>query len=437
MIGRAILLSGTLISFGFATCAHAQETRSIALVLDASGSMNARLAGGGTRIDAAKAAVAAFVGKLDPSIRIGYRVYGHQSPTKARNCKDTELLVGFGPASANRAAILAKTKGVRARGYTPITYVIQLAAADIGKEPGTRTIVLVSDGKETCAGDPCAAAKALAAADARLVIHTIGFNVDAAARYQLQCIARVARGTYSDATGAADLGASLGKVAAAKPEPKPAPKPPQAKPPQSKTTITVTRPKPGRLQIKNPDFRGHRVTEAETGKDFGVFSNMTFMDLPAGIYNVAFGPTVWRSVEVRAGETTVLEPGTIEVRNASGAGHKVLDWETGIEVGNVSSFVRRLSVMPSTFTVMFGDAKWENIEIKAGENRVLNPAVIVVNGASGAGHNVYAEDGTRVGNVSSFAHRMPVPPGKYMIEIEKQKIALDLQEGQQMEINLK
>jgi hypothetical protein len=437
MIGRAILLSGTLISFGFASFADAQESRSIALILDASGSMNARLTGGSTRIDAAKAAVAAFVGKLDPAIRIGYRVYGHQSPTKARNCKDTELLVGFGPASANRDAILAKTKGVRARGYTPITYVIQLAAADIGKEPGARTIVLVSDGKETCAGDPCAAAKALAAADARLVIHTIGFNVDAAARYQLQCIARVARGTYSDATGAADLGASLGKVAAAKPAPEPAPKPPQAKPPQSKTTITIAKPKPGRLQIKNPDFRGHRVTEAETGKSVGLFSNMTFMDLPAGIYNVAFGPTVWRSVEVRAGETTVLEPGTIEVRNASGAGHKVLDWETGVEVGNVSSFVRRLSVMPSTFTVMFGNARWENIEIKAGENRVLNPAVIVVNGASGAGHNVYAEDGTRVGNVSSFVHRMPVPPGKYTIEIEKQKIPLDLAEGQEMEINLK
>jgi hypothetical protein len=428
MIGRAILLSGTLISFGFVSYADAQETRSIALILDASGSMNARLAGGGTRIDAAKAAVAAFVGKLDTAIRIGYRVYGHQSPTKARNCKDTELLVGFGPASANRDAILAKTKGVRARGYTPITYVIQLAAADIGKEPGARTIVLVSDGKETCAGDPCAAAKALAAADAKLVIHTIGFNVDTAARYQLQCIARVARGTYSDATGAADLGASLGKVTDAKPAPPPA---------QKKTTITITRPKPGKLQIKNPDFRGHRVTEAETGKDFGLFSNMTFMDLPAGIYNVAFGPTVWRSVEIRAGETTVLDPGTIEVRNASGAGHKVLDWETGIEVGNVSSFVRRLSVIPSTFTVMFGNAKWENVEIKAGENRVLNPAVIVVNGASGAGHNVYAEDGTRVGNVSSFVHRMPVPPGKYTIEIEKQKIPLDLVEGQQMEINLK
>ena len=46
-----------------------------------------------------------------------------------------------------------------------------------------RYVALVSDGKETCPGDPCAVAKALAAADAKLVIHTIGFNVDAAARY--------------------------------------------------------------------------------------------------------------------------------------------------------------------------------------------------------------------------------------------------------------
>ena len=317
--------------------------------------------------------------------RIGYRVYGHQSPTSARNCKDTELMVDFGPASANRDAILAKTQTVKAQGYTPITYVIELAARDIAKEPGSRTLVLVSDGKETCPGDPCAAAKALAEADANLVIHTIGFNVDAAARFQLQCMARVARGTYSDATGAADLGARLGAVAAAKPAPPPK---------QTKTAITITKPKPGKLQIKNPDFRGHNVTDAESGKAFGTFHNMTFMDLPAGIYNVAFGPTVWRSVEIRPGETTTLDPGVLEVTNGSPVGHKVLDWETGVEVGTVSGFVPRLSVLPSTFTVMFGNARWDNIEIKAGEHKVLNPAVIVVNGASGAGYQVRAEDGT-------------------------------------------
>jgi hypothetical protein len=285
--------------------------------------------------------------------------------------------------------------------------------------------VLVSDGKETCEGDPSAAAKALAEADAKLVIHTIGFNVDAAARFQLQCIARMARGTYSDAAGAADLGARLGAAAA------------KAPPPQSKTRMTMTRPKPGRLQIKNPDFLGHDVTEAETGKTVGNFHNMTFMDLPVGLYNVAFGPTLWKSVEVRAGETTVLDPGVIEVHNASPSGHKVLDWETGVEVGNVSSSVTRLSVLPSTFTVMFGNARWDNIEVKAGEHKVLNPAVIVVNGASGAGHKVHAEDGTLVGDVSSFMHLLPVPPGKYTIEIDDQKIPLDLKEGQRMEIDVK
>jgi hypothetical protein len=67
--------------------------------------------------------------------------------------------------------------------------------------------------------------------------------------------------------------------------------------------------------------------------------------LPPGIYNVAFGPTLWRSVEIKASETTVLEPGTIEVQNPLGSGHKVLDWETGTEVGDVSSFVSRLSVI--------------------------------------------------------------------------------------------
>jgi hypothetical protein len=334
-------------------------------------------------------------------------------------------MVGFGAAAANGDAIRAKTQAVRAQGYTPITHVIQLAAADVAREPGTRSVVLVSDGKETCEGDPCAAAKALAEADAKLVIHTIGFNVDAAARYQLQCVARVARGTYSDASGAADLGARLGAAAAAKP------------PPQTKTTMTITRSKPGRLQIKNPDFRGHKVTEAATGKATGNFHNMTFMELPAGLYNVAFGPTVWKSVEVKAGETTVLDPGIIEVQNASSSGHKVLDWETGVEVGDVSSSVSRLSVLPSTFTVVFGNARWDNIEVKAGEHKVLNPAVIVVNGASGAGHKVHAEDGTLVGNVSSFMHLLPVPPGQYSIEIDAQKIPLDLQEGQRMEIDIK
>jgi len=427
MIRRTALSLGTGFAFIIATAAQAQDGRSIALILDASGSMNAKLASGQTRLEAAKAAVAAFVEKLDPKTRLSYRAYGHQSPTRDKNCRDTELLVDFGAAGTNKEAILAKTRDVKAQGYTPITHAIQLAAADVGKEPGTRAVVLVSDGKETCEGDPCAAAKALADADARLVIHTIGFNVDAAARYQLQCVARVARGTYSDASGAADLGARLGAVAAAKP---PEARPP-APPPASKTTMTITRPKPGKLEIQNADrFIAHKVTEVDTGKEFPEMSSFrSIIELPAGLYNVTFGPTVWKSVEVKAGETTVLNPGVIEIKDASPSGHKVLDWETGVEVGDISSFTSRLTVLPSTFTVMFGSAEWRHIDIKAGEHKVLNPAVIVVNGAdAGKGYDVRAEDGTLAGNISSFTSRLPVPPGRYTIEIDGKRVPLELAE---------
>ena len=166
MVRRLAYLACAILIVGLAAKPNAQESRSIALILDASGSMNARLSAGDTRIDAAKEAVR----RSSPSsIRASGFVLSRLRPPvadRAHDCKDTELMVDFAPASTNRDAIIAKTQTVKAQGYTPITYVIELAAADVAKETGARTIVLVSDGKETCDGDPCAAAKALAEADA-------------------------------------------------------------------------------------------------------------------------------------------------------------------------------------------------------------------------------------------------------------------------------
>jgi hypothetical protein len=248
----------------------------------------------------------------------------------------------------------------------------------------------------------------------------------------------VARGTYTDASGAADLGASLGKVAIAKPAPPAAPPPAAKAPPSSKTTITIAKPKPGRLEITNPDVAGHEVTVAESGQAVGQFFGViTSLDLPAGLYNVSFGPTIWKSIEVKPGETTVLDPGVIEMTVVGASGHKVLDWETGVEVGELSGVIYRRSVLPSTFTVTFGGIEWKNIEVKAGEVKVLNPAVISVDPPETGGNKVYAEDGTLVGTILGVISELPVPPGKYTIEVGGEKVPLDLAEGQTMEINLK
>ncbi len=92
------------------------------------------------------------------------------------------------------------------QGYTPISYALQQAANDLTSEEATvHTVVLVSDGKETCPGDPCAVARSLAEADTKLVIHTIGAGVDNGTREQLACIAKAARGLYQDAANTAEL----------------------------------------------------------------------------------------------------------------------------------------------------------------------------------------------------------------------------------------
>ncbi len=430
------------LAFGasLAVSAPANAGKSIALILDASGSMNAQLPEGRTRIEAAKAAVDEIVGKLPPDVRISLRAYGHQSPTSKHDCKDTQLMVGFDGLAANKAAILAKAHSIKAQGYTPITYVIKLAAEDVGKEDAKpRVVILVSDGKETCEGDPCATAKALADADASLVIHTIGFAVDAAAKYQLQCIARVARGKYYDANSAGKLAEALGEAAKAEaPPPPPAPPPTASPAPRETTRIVIAGPpKPGKLAIQNAEMMGHIVTEAETDKQVGKLSSFTTsIELPAGFYNVAFGKTIWKSIEVKSGATTTIVPAVLEIRNASISGHRVLDNETGEDLGGIVSTNPRMTVLPSTFAVTFDKAVWRNIEVEDGEHKVLNPGTIKVEGAPVNGIPIMDAEGTVVSKVSGTQNSTTLPPGNYTLEIHNQKVPVDLAEGQDVVIQM-
>jgi hypothetical protein len=93
-------------------------------------------------------------------------------------------------------------------------------------------------------------------------------------------------------------------------------------------------------------------------------------------------------------------------------------------------------VLPSTFSVTFGGIAWEHIDVGAGEHVVLNPAVIVVTPAPPQGARISTEDGTEVGRLAGVNTRMPVPPGRYTVEIGGQRVPLDLAEGQLMEIKL-
>ena len=409
-----------LLAVGWFLTAAAQERRSIELILDASGSMNGRLADGTVKIKAAKQAVAKLVENLAGESRLAFRAYGHQSPTKARDCKDTQLVVGFGSIDSNRSQVVEQANGMRAQGYTPITYVIGLAADDLKQEAvGKRIIILVSDGKETCEGDPCATARKLKEADASLVIHTIGFAADDATRFQLQCVAAATGGTYFNPGSAGGLVDSLGKAAAASQE----------------TTIKISKKKgPGRLKIAAAGLGSHNVIDPETGEKVANISKFkTVVDLPAGIYNVTFGKAVWKSIVVKPEETTVLEAGVLRIKNADSRGHQILDSETGEKIASIDKFVSSATLIPSTFDVTFGKAVWPGVTIKAGETKILKPGVINVTGAKAT---VLDAAGKTLNKLDMFRSSTSLPPGEYTVRVEGQDVPVKLVKGKIVNIKI-
>jgi Ca-activated chloride channel family protein len=128
--------------------------------------------------------------------------------------------------------------GLNAKGKTPITASLSEAGKFLAQKETKTTVVLISDGLETCKEDPCAKAKDLKSKGIKFVVHVVGFDVDQKAADQLNCIASAGGGRYFKADNTQELSAALGKVQQAvaddkelkEPEPAPlAPKAPQVK----------------------------------------------------------------------------------------------------------------------------------------------------------------------------------------------------------------
>lgn len=188
------------------------EDNELLMLMDASESMSEKDEGDTVRIEAARDALHGVVGGLDDSLNVGLRVFSGEVTDHDDDaaCTDSELVQEI--ASGNRDELdsaIDEYDAVGAR--TPISYALEQAAEDLGDE-GQRTIVLVSDGEENCAPDPCVAASNLADKGVDVAIHAVGYNVDGAAREQLECIADAGNGEYFDATDGDQLKSTLARL---------------------------------------------------------------------------------------------------------------------------------------------------------------------------------------------------------------------------------
>lgn len=154
------------------------ELTRILFVFDASGSMFSEW-DNEYKIDVAKRILIKLADSLaqEPDIQTALRIYGHQYPASQRNCRDTKLEVPFITSNANDK-IRQTLQGIRPKGITPIAYSLERAASDFPrKSPSKNVIILITDGKEECQGDPCAVARALLKRGVSLKPFVIGLNM--------------------------------------------------------------------------------------------------------------------------------------------------------------------------------------------------------------------------------------------------------------------
>ena len=186
--------------------------RAVQIVVDASRSMWGQI-DGVSKMAIAKETLEEVSYWLPADIDLSLRAYGSTSAVESSNCADSNLLVSFG--EVNRDPIRRAIASLRPTGQTPIAYALNQAGRDFEGLDSDRAIVLVSDGIESCNGDPVMAAQALR--EQGIIVHLIGFGMGNAAdedTASLQAVASASGGRFVTAGSAEELKAALAETVA-------------------------------------------------------------------------------------------------------------------------------------------------------------------------------------------------------------------------------
>jgi len=181
----------------------------VELILDASGSMLKKM-NGTPRIDIAKNAVIKLVmNSLEPKTPFALRVFGHM---EADSCR-TDLEIPLNP--LDKAQTVSKVKSIQAKNLakTPIGKSLRMISDDLAGVEGKTIIVLITDGEETCDGDPQKEIQSLIDQGYDVRVNIVGFAIDELMlKETFREWARVGNGSYFDAADADELADSIQKA---------------------------------------------------------------------------------------------------------------------------------------------------------------------------------------------------------------------------------
>lgn len=172
----------------------------IMILLDSSGSMADKVKGG-VKMDLAKKAVKEFVSNMPEGANVSLVVYGHKGSNagadKKVSCGSTEEIYPLG--AYDGKTFQSSLNKFKPTGWTPLAGSMRLAQEKLASHTGSNVqniVYVVSDGVETCDGDPVKAAEQLNESNMKAVVNIIGFDVDNEGQKALKEVADAGGGTY-------------------------------------------------------------------------------------------------------------------------------------------------------------------------------------------------------------------------------------------------
>jgi hypothetical protein len=315
-----------------------QNEINVQLILDSSGSMAEEIAPGTTRIDAARGALNEVINILptNPGINVGFRVYGHEgNNTQAGrpvSCQSSELRVPM--EGVDKDALRSEVDAFQPVGWTPIALSLNRAAGDFPAASDTvkNAVVLVTDGLETCGGNPCTASRNLISGPGQVVTHVIGFALREEERANLQCIVDESGGLLLGAENADELRDAIFTVL-------------------EEVEVVVTS---GELEIESigglyPRATVTGSTQADDSNPNATafsteFGDTNVLTVPSGTYVVSWlnptGTTTQVTVEVEADQRTVIRGSIFRFPHGNGEVYVLKDqagteiWRDPVEFGD-------------------------------------------------------------------------------------------------------
>ncbi len=184
------------------------------IVVDASGSMWGQV-DGEAKIEIARRIFVDLLHDWPAEQRLGVMAYGHR---RKGDCTDIEQIMEVGPVDA--AIAVERIDALKPKGRTPLTDAVEQAAEALRYKDVPATVILLTDGIETCDRDPCQLAETLERAGVAFTVHVVGFDVAVEDQPKIACIAERTGGRFLSADSADQLDLAMRSVTI---EPEPAP----------------------------------------------------------------------------------------------------------------------------------------------------------------------------------------------------------------------